>query len=182
MFCPQCGAPNDDESIFCGNCGAVLNPDEMPVGPEVNAAEDTPVEKLPEEGEEIVGEPILEEDWDLNPMSVKPPSPPPAPSPPSPAYVSASSAPTSGLAIASLLLGIGGLTLLPLLGSILALVFGYMARNDIRKRPGQVSGDGLALAGIVLGWIAVGLSVLGLLIGGGAMICGLCGTFGAGSY
>jgi hypothetical protein len=169
MFCPQCGAPNDDESIFCGNCGAVLNPDEMPVGPEVNAAEDTPVEKLPEEGEEIV-------------MSVKPPSPPPAPSPPSPAYVSASSAPTSGLAIASLLLGIGGLTLLPLLGSILALVFGYMARNDIRKRPGQVSGDGLALAGIVLGWIAVGLSVLGLLIGGGAMICGLCGTFGAGSY
>ena len=29
MFCPQCGAPNEDEAVFCGNCGAVLNPDEV---------------------------------------------------------------------------------------------------------------------------------------------------------
>ena len=35
---------------------------------------------------------------------------------------------TSGLAVASLVLGIVGLTLVPLLASIAALIFGYGAR------------------------------------------------------
>jgi predicted acyltransferase len=83
------------------------------------------------------------------------------------------------MAIASLVLGIGGLTILPLLGSIVAIVLGYMARRDIRQRPGEVSGDGMALAGIVLGWIAVGLSVAGLLVFGGITACGLCGALGS---
>jgi hypothetical protein len=74
------------------------------------------------------------------------------------------------------------LTILPLLGSILALIFGYMARNDIRQRPGDVSGDGLAVAGIVMGWIAVGLTILGILGFGGVMVCGMCGAVGSGSY
>ncbi|MBA3267589.1 MAG: DUF4190 domain-containing protein [Acidimicrobiia bacterium] len=39
-------------------------------------------------------------------------------------------------------------------GSILALVFGYIARKQIRER--SESGDGMAIAGIVLGWIGVG--------------------------
>jgi hypothetical protein len=55
-----------------------------------------------------------------------------------------------------------------------------MARNDIRRRPGEVSGDGIAMAGIVLGWIAVGLSVLGLLLFGGLAVCGVCGAIGSG--
>jgi hypothetical protein len=84
------------------------------------------------------------------------------------------------MAIASLVLGIGGLTILPLLGSILAIVFGYLARSDIRKRPDEVSGDGLALTGIVLGWISVGLALAGLLVFGGIALCGLCGGLGAG--
>ena len=55
-----------------------------------------------------------------------------------------------------------------------------MARNDIRRRPGEVSGEGIAMAGIVLGWIAVVLSVLGLLLLGGLAVCGVCGATGAG--
>jgi hypothetical protein len=46
------------------------------------------------------------------------------------------------------------------IGSILALVFGYVARNQIRER-GE-GGDGMAIAGIVLGWVGVG--VLGLAL------------------
>jgi hypothetical protein len=57
-----------------------------------------------------------------------------------------------------------------------------MARKDIRQRTGLVSGDGLAVAGIVLGWISVALAVLGLLIGGAFAVCGLCGAFGASNY
>ncbi|RPI53071.1 MAG: DUF4190 domain-containing protein [Chloroflexi bacterium] len=86
------------------------------------------------------------------------------------------------MAVASLLLGIGGLTIVPLLGSILAIILGYMARKDIRQRPGETTGEGLATAGIVLGWIAVGLAVLGLLLFGGITICSLCGFFGSAPY
>ncbi len=53
---------------------------------------------------------------------------------------------TSGLAVASLVLGIVGLTLVPLLASIAALLFGYAARGDIRRNP-NLTGDGLATAG-----------------------------------
>jgi hypothetical protein len=44
------------------------------------------------------------------------------------------------------------------LGSIAALVLGYIARKQIKQR-GE-SGDGLAVAGIVLGWIGVGVLVV----------------------
>lgn len=70
---------------------------------------------------------------------------------------------TSGLAVASLVIGIVGLTLVPLFASILGLVFGYMARGDIRRNP-SLTGDGLATAGIILGWIAVAL--MGLVVVG----------------
>lgn len=187
MFCPQCGAPNEDEAIFCGNCGAVLDADEVVAEVEVEASEEIlveeaePAEEQEAEAEEPVEELFLQEDLALEEFPVEPPPPPPPPPPPRPPAGPPSPA-TSGLAIASLLLGIGGLTILPLIGSILALIFGYMARNDIRQRPDEVTGEGLAMAGIVMGWIAVGLSILGLLVGGGFMICGLCGAFGAGSY
>ena len=64
---------------------------------------------------------------------------------------------TNGLAIASMVLGI---LWLYWIGSILALVFGYVARDQI-KRSGQ-AGDGMAIAGIVLGWVGIGFLVLGL--------------------
>ena len=67
---------------------------------------------------------------------------------------------TNGLAIASMVLGI---LWLYWIGSILALVFGYIARNQIRER-GE-SGGGMATAGIVLGWIGVGFIGLAVVIG-----------------
>ena len=69
---------------------------------------------------------------------------------------------TSGAAIASLVLGIVGVTVVPLIPSVLAVVFGSRARDEIRADP-AVSGEGLATAGIILGWIGVALSVVGLL-------------------
>jgi len=66
---------------------------------------------------------------------------------------------TNGLAIASMVLGI---LWLYWIGSILALVFGYIARNQIRER-GE-SGGGMATAGIVLGWIGVGFIGVGIVV------------------
>ena len=64
---------------------------------------------------------------------------------------------TNGFAIASLVLGILWISWL---GSILALVFGYVAKSQIDRSGGLQSGRGIAIAGIVLGWIGVGFLVL----------------------
>ena len=69
------------------------------------------------------------------------------------------SPPTNGFAIASLVLGIVGMGV----GSVLALVFGYVARRQIDDSNGMQGGRGLAIAGIVLGWIGVGVLVLAAL-------------------
>ncbi|MGI9120419.1 MAG: DUF4190 domain-containing protein [Acidimicrobiales bacterium] len=62
---------------------------------------------------------------------------------------------TNGMAIASMVLGI---IWIYWIGSILALVFGYMAKRQIKER-GE-AGDGMATAGIILGWIGIGVFVL----------------------
>ena len=72
---------------------------------------------------------------------------------------------TNGMAIASLVLGI---LWLYWIGSILALVFGYVARKQIRERGD--SGDGMAIAGIVLGWVGVGILGIALIAAIGASV------------
>ena len=68
---------------------------------------------------------------------------------------------TNGLAIASLACGLAQFVFGPL-ATIPAIVFGHMARYQI-KRTGE-QGDGLALAGLILGWATVILGILLLLI------------------
>lgn len=68
---------------------------------------------------------------------------------------------TSGMAIASLVLGI---LWIYWLGSILALVFGYIAKREIRESREPIEGSGLATAGIVLGWVGIGTLTLMILL------------------
>jgi hypothetical protein len=70
---------------------------------------------------------------------------------------------TSTLAIISLVAGILGWTLLPFLGTIGAIITGHMARGEIHRSNGALDGDGMALIGLVLGWLQVVITVLGLL-------------------
>lgn len=67
----------------------------------------------------------------------------------------------NGMAVASLVMGIAGLFFCGITG-ILGLIFGYIARRQIRE--GNGSGDGMAIAGIVLGWVWVALLVVASLI------------------
>jgi hypothetical protein len=71
---------------------------------------------------------------------------------------------TSPLAIASLVSGILGWTLLPVLGSIVAVVTGHMARAEIRRAGGRLGGDGLAVAGLVLGWLSIATVIVGIAV------------------
>jgi hypothetical protein len=51
------------------------------------------------------------------------------------------------------------------IGSVLALVFGYVAKGQIDRSAGRQGGRGMAIAGIVLGWIGLGLLALVIVIG-----------------
>ena len=66
---------------------------------------------------------------------------------------------TNGTAEASLVLGILGLTFVPLVASVVGLVLGYVAKGQIDRSSGQQTGRGLAVAGIVLGWIGIAFAV-----------------------
>lgn len=79
-----------------------------------------------------------------------------------PQNVDANVLPTSTLAIVSLVSAILGFTFVPIIGTIVAIVTGYMARSETRSIPPRASGDGLATAGIILGWVQAGLLVLGI--------------------
>jgi hypothetical protein len=96
------------------------------------------------------------------PPATPPPPPPPAPfgPPPGPSGYPSSPTSTNGFAVASLVLGI---LFLCGIAAILALVFGYIGRNQIDRSGGTQGGRGLAVAGIVLGWIGVGLFVAGII-------------------
>jgi hypothetical protein len=66
-------------------------------------------------------------------------------------------APTNGLAIASLVCALAGLATCGVT-SIIGAILGHVSRRQIRER-GE-GGDGLALAGIISGWIIFGLFAL----------------------
>jgi hypothetical protein len=76
---------------------------------------------------------------------------------------------TNTMALVSLIAGILGLTLFPFLGSIAAVITGNMGRKEIAASAGAETGDGMAMAGVIMGWIGIGLGVLG--------ICIVCLTF-----
>jgi ABC-type enterochelin transport system permease subunit len=86
-----------------------------------------------------------------------------------PSYQAASR--TSTLAVVSLVFGILSWCLLPFIGAIVAIICGHMARGEIRRAPmdARMEGDGLAIAGLVLGyvhlffWLIVVMVVIGVL-------------------
>ena len=67
---------------------------------------------------------------------------------------------TSGKAIFSLISGI--LFLIPPF-SLVAVIFGHLSLSEIRKSAGRLTGRGLAIAGLVLGYLGV-LEIVGLII------------------
>ncbi len=70
--------------------------------------------------------------------------------------------PTSTLAIVSLVAGILGFTVFPIVATIVAIITGYMARKETRSVPPTAGGDGLATAGIIMGYVQIGLFIIGI--------------------
>lgn len=83
---------------------------------------------------------------------------------PVPAYPVVTPKKDSGLAIASLVCGIAAWVIFPVVAAIAAVVTGHLAKKEIRESGNSLGGDGMALAGLLMGYIQLGLFVLFLII------------------
>ena len=89
---------------------------------------------------------------------------------PSPPYA-VPARPTNGLALTALICGIAGIVLsptilflvVPIVISIAAVVFGHIAMARLKRDPGA-GGRGMALTGLILGYVPIVVSLLGLII------------------
>ena len=68
----------------------------------------------------------------------------------------------SSFAIASLVCSLASWILIPFVGAVAAVVLGHVARHEIRHSYGQKSGSGLAMAGLVIGYVQIALFIVAL--------------------
>jgi hypothetical protein len=136
-FCEKCGNLLGPNSQFCDKCGTPVGA----VAPAPAGASGLPPQPFP--GAPLPPPPPPVAAYGA-PFSMQPP---PGYGQPLPVGQT-----TNGLAIASLVLGIVWVFGL---GSILAVIFGFVGRKQIRQSGGRQSGGGMAIAGIVLGFVGV---------------------------
>jgi hypothetical protein len=84
---------------------------------------------------------------------------------------------TDGQAVASLVLGIAGLVVCPLVCSIIAIVLGNQAKARIAIDP-SIEGEGMARAGVILGWVGVGIAGVFIVL----WVLGAIFAFGTGGF
>lgn len=184
-FCNECGQGNQDDAAFCVQCGAaVTGGPESGVGEPGRGGADEPSAGGGPEAEGAAPPPGPPVGPPPGPPAAPPvgpgfqpgaPPPPgvqapfrPGPPPPQyvappPGYVPAPHQQTDGMAVASLIMGISGFFFCPLMG-ILAVIFGYMGKKNIAQSGGRLGGDSFCLAGIILGFIQIGLVVFLVVI------------------
>lgn len=75
-----------------------------------------------------------------------------------------SNPPTNTMAIVSLVAGVLSWVFFPILGSIVGVITGHMARGEIKASLGAQSGDGLAIAGLILSYINLIMSCVSVLL------------------
>jgi len=147
--CPACGEPIRREAVICRYCRTDLRT--WGASPGTEGSSTWPGTSTWPGGTQA-------------PPYGGPGTPPDAPAPaygPTGPYTAPPSPPrTNSYAIASLVLGIVNM----LVGSILALVFGYRAMREIDASQGTQTGRGFAVAGVVLGWVGLASGVIWVVL------------------
>ncbi len=191
MKCPVCGTANEAGAVFCYNCGSSLQTENAPAPPATGRTTDLSRDQRSdrEQPRAVMEEPYTPPEHRSGPPPGNPFARPVTSEPPSlplegnarvyPAAPAASpyvmSAPpvisqTSNLAMFSLVFGILAWTILPLVAAIGAIITGHMAQREIRESGGRFSGGGLAMAGLILGYI----NLVGVVL----LFIAFCSIFG----
>ena len=71
------------------------------------------------------------------------------------AYPGPMPASTSPWAIASLILSIASWLVIPVVGAIAGVICGHIALNEINRSEGRVEGRGMAVAGLIIGYVHI---------------------------
>jgi Domain of unknown function (DUF4190) len=150
MNCTTCDTALVAGALFCPNCGSRVPAPSSTGAPTIGLP--------PTYGEPS---PPLSQPYDSAPPTVAPPVAPQWAAPGSAPY-SVTGPPNSTAAVVSLVFGILTWIFLPVIGPIVAVVAGHMARAEIRRSNGQVGGGGMATAGLVLGYLQIALFVLAI--------------------
>lgn len=194
MRCAVCGAENESSAAFCYRCGSSLKSDAPATGATVSLGRgDTPPFGTPAAEDaahepsarvyDVPAEPATaaeQPSWAPGPAATPAYMPPGASGPTSytPTYTT-TTAQQSNTALTAMILGIASIVLFLVLFCVVftsplsvvlgipAVYFGRKARAEIRASGGQLTGDGMALAGIVLGGVDIALSAL--------MLCAIVG-------
>jgi len=133
-FCLKCHTTFEGEAAFCPNCGAALTKSELPSGASVARVANKQSTTAPSPQRYAQSQPPAP------PVTVIVQQPPPAAKREDP------------LALVSLIMGILGITFLPIVASIVAIITGHISLK--REK------NGMAIAGVVLGYIPVILAFL----------------------
>ncbi len=68
----------------------------------------------------------------------------------------------STMALLSMIFGIAAYFILPGIGAVVAVILGHLGKSEIKKSAGLLKGNGMATAGLILGYVQIGLTVLTL--------------------
>lgn len=138
MFCFKCGASMPEDAMVCPQCAAP-----------VQASPTAPPPPQPS-----TPGPASTSAW-LNAPSAPSQSTPQYPPQAQPSYQAYQPPKTDGGAIASMVLGIASFVLcLSFFAGIPAVILGHISRSKIKKSRGRLQGDGMALTGLILGYIS----------------------------
>ncbi|MFW6113518.1 MAG: DUF4190 domain-containing protein, partial [Actinomycetota bacterium] len=66
----------------------------------------------------------------------------------------------NGKAVASLVFGILAWFMCPVVFSIVAIILGYSAKNEIAASGGRQTGESFATIGIILGWVSIAVAII----------------------
>jgi len=142
MFCFKCGASMPDDSTVCPKCAAPVQA--VPTPPPPPQQPSTPG-------------PASTSAW-LNVPAAPAQVPPQAQYPPQAQQYRGQYQParTDGGAIASMVLGIASIALcLSFIAGIPAIILGHLSLSRIKKSMGRLKGEGMALTGLILGYISL---------------------------
>ena len=142
MFCFKCGASMTDDSKVCPQCAAPVQVSPTPPPP-------------PQAG---APNPTSTSAW-LNVPSAPAQNAPQYP-PQAQPYGEQYQVQTDGKATASLVLGILSLLCFGLLTGLPAIILGHISRGNIAQSRGRLRGEGMALAGLILGYVSIVSTIL----------------------